>query len=1022
MASSNYDKLIETLKEVFMLDKAELDFGIYRIMNQKRKDIEQFLEKDLVPQVKRILAENLSIDKQALQKELDEAVAAARALGADPDTLPKVQQIKARLGEAADLVGLENEVFSLLANFFKRYYDNGDFVSMRRYKKDVYAIPYEGEEVKLHWANADQYYIKTAEYFKNYRFKLSNGNTISFELIDASVEQNNNKTIGDKERRFAIYPEHPIEIVGKELKVFFQYQPIDKRVSQRDLLNEALSTIKKHLNNDFILALEARPTERDKQRTLIQKHLNDYTARNTFDYFIHKDLGGFLNRELDFYIKNEVLYIDDINTLDESEFLKNLSKIKTVKRIGEKVIAFLAQFENFQKKLWLKKKFIFDCNYCITLDRVSEEFYQEIANNVEQINEWKKLFAIHEIKKSEGNDIFSGDIVGFSDPLSTEFLKQNKYLLVDTRFYPEDFKWRIISSIDNFDNSCSGLLVNSENFQALNVLQHRYKEKVDVIYIDPPYNTDAGPIIYKNGFRNSTWITLLNDRLHLGKDLLQDSGVLCCTIDDYEHKNLGLLMEQIFEDVSGTVAIRIKPSGRPIPNGFAVSHEYALFAKKNDKTPISRLKRDDDQLARYREQDEKGHFFWEMLRKAGSNSTNLDRPTMYFPLYLAKDGKLRLPNMTYDKVIEKYINIEPLAAGEIEIWPTKDNGTPGCWYFGYDNMKLVEKELKAELQSNGTYYVYYRRRPNEGVQPTSVWIDAKYSATEHGTALLKKLFKEHEPFSYPKSIFAVEDCLQVSGAGKANSLVLDYFAGSGTTGHATINLNREDDGNRKYILVEMGTYFESVTKARIEKVIYSSEWKDGRPTHNLGISHCFKYFSLEAYEDTLNNLGFRHDQNQLGALQTNPAFKEGYMLNYMLDVETEESLLNLDWFKDPFNCFLNITRNNEMQPTKVDMVETFNYLIGLVVESYAAPKRGYVVVTGKTLADEKILVVWRDWNQHDNQSLNEFLQKSKYNPLDTEFDRIYINGDNNVENLKVGGEKWKVVLIEEEFKKKMFEN
>ena len=149
-----------------MLDKAELDFGIYRIMNEKRKDIEQFLEVDLVPQVRKVLAESLSIDKQALQKELEDAIKSAQALGADPDTLPKVKELKIRLGEAADMGTIENEVFSLLANFFKRYFDNGDFISMRRYKKDVYAIPYEGEEVKLHWANADQYYIKTSEYFK----------------------------------------------------------------------------------------------------------------------------------------------------------------------------------------------------------------------------------------------------------------------------------------------------------------------------------------------------------------------------------------------------------------------------------------------------------------------------------------------------------------------------------------------------------------------------------------------------------------------------------------------------------------------------------------------------------------------------------------------------------------------------------------------------------------------------------------------------------------------------------------
>jgi adenine-specific DNA-methyltransferase len=227
---------------------------------------------------------------------------------------------------------------------------------------------------------------------------------------------------------------------------------------------------------------------------------------------------------------------------------------------------------------------------------------------------------------------------------------------------------------------------------------------------------------------------------------------------------------------------------------------------------------------------------------------------------------------------------------------------------------------------------------------------------------------------------------------------------------------------RKYILVEMGAYFDVVTKPRIQKVLYSADWKNGNPVSREGKSHCFKYLKLESYEDSLNNIEIKRTANQQHVLEMDKAFKEGYMLNYMLDVETQDSLLNLDWFVDPFNCYLNITRNNEMEPTKVDLVETFNYLIGLVVESYAAPKDGFVVVTGKNLSGQKILVVWRDCNKHDRAALNTFLEKGKYNPLDSEFDQIYVNGDNNVENLKTGDERWKVTLIEEEFKKRMFEN
>jgi len=1020
---TNYEKLINTLKEVFMLDKAELDFGIYRIMNQKRKDIEQFLEKDLVPQVQKVLSDSLSVDKQALQKELNEAIKSALALGADPESLPKVQQLKLRLGEAADMVAIENEVFSLLANFFKRYFDNGDFISMRRYKKDVYAIPYEGEEVKLHWANADQYYIKTSEYFKNYCFKLSNGKSVSFELVEASTEQNNNKTQGDKERRFVIYSEKPYETVGDEFKIYFTYEPGDKKIKQTDLLSDAFNIIKNKVPQEFLELLSLRPTEKDKQRTLLQKHLLDYTARNTFDYFIHKDLEGFLCRELDFYIKNEVLFIDDLNIRDEQEFLKQLSKIKAIKKIGEKIITFLAQIENFQKKLWLKKKMIVECNYCITLDRIPKELYTEILNNQPQIQEWIKLFAIDEIKAQKANKIFEKDINGFTNPLTIEFLNQNQFLVLDTVFFPDTFKWKLIASIEKFDKQCDGLLINSENFQALNVLKNRYYKSLDACYIDPPYNTDASPIMYKNGYRSSSWISLMDSRLKLSKEIISEKGILCTTIDDFQTNELVLLLHDTFgiDNILGTVAIRNNPSGRPSPEGFSISHEYGHFVRMTDQAKLLKFERNEQQNKRYKEEDENGKYMWELLRKRGTDSERKDSPKAYYPFYYDPTNKnVRIPEMTWDEGARNW-NIHEVPLGnELEVFPVDENGIERRWRWGIDTARKSMTELKFE-KDNINITVYYKYYEPEGVLSSTNWIDSKYSATEHGTGLLKHYFNEYNPFSFPKSIYAVEDALLISGMKKGNSSCIDYFAGSGTTGHAVINLNREDGGRRKYILVEMGAYFDTVTKPRIQKVVYSKNWKDGKPVSREGISHCFKYMRIESYEDTLNNLVLSQTETQQKVLELNPGFKEGYMLNYMLDVETQGSLLNLEWFVNPFNCYLNVTLNNELQPTKVDLIETFNYLIGLVVESYAVPKEGYIVVTGKNLAGEKILVVWRNCTQHNSIALNIFLEKSKYNPLDNEYDRIYVNGDNNVENLKIGDERWKVVLIEEEFKKRMFE-
>jgi adenine-specific DNA-methyltransferase len=1018
---SNYKKLIDTLKEVFMFDKAELDFGIYRIMNQKRKDIEQFLEVDLVPQVQKVLSESLSVDKQALQKELDDAIKSAQALGADPNTLPKVQDLKKRLGEAGDMVGIENEVFSLLANFFKRYFDNGDFISMRRYKKDVYAIPYEGEEVKLHWANADQYYIKTSEYFKVYRFKLANGKTVAFELIEASTEQNNNKTQGDKERRFAIYTEKVCERVGDEFKIYFTYEPADKKIKQSDLLQEAFDAVKTQIPQDFTDLLSLRPTDKDKQRTLLQKHLVDYTARNTFDYFIHKDLGGFLSRELDFYIKNEVLFIDDLNTRDEQEFLKQLSKIKAIKKIGEKIITFLAQLENFQKKLWLKKKMVVECNYCITLDRVPKDLYDEILNNQAQIQEWIKLFAIDEIKAHAAGGLFPENKVGFSNPLTLDFLNQNPFLVLDTAFFSEAFKWKLIGNIEKFDEQCDGLLINADNFHALQLINKRYEAAIDGVYIDPPYNTDASSILYKNDYKDSSFLTLIENRLNIAKNLLNNNGLICVAIDDAEVSELRNILSTIYYSELGVVTVRSNPAGRKTKGRFAPSHEYALFYGSTEKSIPGSLDLTEKRLDRFPKEDDKGRFAWANLIRSGNGDKREDRPTLYFPIFVDESDNIRIPEMKWNPIISAYDILENLGPNEKAVYPILKTGNTIVekrWQRGFERISSEIEEYRVR-RVDREISIDFKTRLDESSLPTTWWDKKEYASANYGAAELKELFNE-KPFDFPKAKSLVEDCIKALNI-NSNSTVLDFFGGSATTGDSIISLNREDNGNRKYILVEMGTYFDTVTKPRIQKVVYSKDWKDGKPLSIEGISHCFKYMRLESYEDTLNNLALKQTKTQELALEMNPTFKEGYMLNYMLDVEAQDSLLNLEWFVNPFNCYLNITKNNELQPNKVDLVETFNYLIGLVVDSYAIPKEGYVVVTGKNLSGESILVVWRDCTQHNSTALNQFLEKSKYNPLDSEYDRIYVNGDNNVENLKTGDEHWKVVLIEEEFGKRMFE-
>ena len=840
------------------------------------------------------------------------------------------------------------------------------------------------------------------------------------------------------ERRFALYqPEDAnepiVEVMEEgELNIYFTYELMPKATKQKDLLAAALEVITPLVPADFdeLLTVKA-PTKDNANRTLLEKHLTDYTAKNSFDYFIHKDLGGFLSRELDFYIKNEVLHIDD---LDPQHIQSQLAIVKAIKQVGQKIIRMLAQLENFQRKLWLKKKFVVQSDYCITLDRVPEKLYPAIIANDAQRKEWVRLFAIDEIK---GDGMFTH---AYSEPLTIEFLKQNPFLVLDTAFFDAKFKHQLIASMENVDEQTNGLLINSENFQALQLLQEKYRKAIKNIYADPPYNTSASEIAYKNNYKNSSWLSLMESRLALGKQLLSSDGIQCTTIDDVEQSKLNLLLESVFEEQPEVVAIRIKPSGRPIPNGFAISHEYGLFSKTNEKTSIARLARSDEQLARYRERDEQGPFFWEMLRKAGSNSHRENRPTMYYPFYWNKEnGTFRLPEMDYIEEAKSFEIKEDPGANETVVYPVKDDGSEGCWYFGIDNIKEHVGTLKAEIQESGITYVYYRRRPNEGVQPLTTWGDAKYSATEHGTDLLKKM---DIPFDYPKSIHAVEDCLRVSGCHR-DAVVLDYFGGSGTTSHAVINLNKEDEGNRKYILCDMAEYFNPALRTRTERAIYSETWDNGKPVSRNGISQCFKYIRLEQYEDTLNNLEIKKQQV---SIEDND-FHESYMLSYLLDTETRDSLLNLKWFENPFEMTLKTTKDNELTPTKVDMVETFNYLIGLNVETEdwyqannlhsseshpslledgrVAKEEGEAnicVVQGRTHREGlKTLVIWRNCKVVDNEALNAFFDKMDFRTRDTEFDIIYVNGDNTLPNLKRDEDHWKVVLIEEEFQKRMFE-
>lgn len=995
---SNYKKLQEVLKEIFEMDKADLDFGIYRIMNQKREQVMEFIDRKLPKDIKDILSQTQSKDSASIQAELDQMGKSLDAAGVARESAPKYVALKAQLENAVDTNALEQEVFSHLASFFKRYYKDGDFISLRRYKKDVYAIPYEGEEVKLHWANHDQYYIKTSEYLKNYAFKLSDGKKVNFQLKEASTEQNNNKTQGDAERRFAIYEEQPIEVINGELFINFTYEPHKKTVKQDDLAKHALEVIQNNIPAEFTLAFDKAPTEKNKNRTVLEKHLNDFISRNTFDYFIHKDLGGFLSRELDFYIKNEVLYIDDINTENPAYFTAQFSKIKALKLVASKIINFLAQIENFQKKLWLKKKFVISTNYCITLDRIPEQYYPEILANQAQLEEWKTMFAC-EIKNENGNILINGEDIINNSPLTI-----NNYLVLDTKFFSEEFKDKLLAEFDNLDEETNGLLINSENFQALNVMQEKYEDTIKAIYIDPPYNTDSSEIAYKNTFKHSTWMSLMHNRIALSRSLQQENGFIYLAIDDLELFKLNELTELLYsrENFIANVSVVHKPEGRNQEKFFGTSNEYMLVYSKNKSIAhFYPVILDDSIKEKFDLFDNSGSYKRKNFIRLtdGKYALRESKPEFYYPIYVSKDCKNVSLNYFDDSV---------------KVYPITDSGVERTWKTKPDTFYQYWKEGNIEVLNDGDKYVIYEKLRENQVIKTH-WTKKEYHSYHYGTKPLEEILGQ-KLFDFPKSIETVKDSLKLST--KYDERILDYFAGSGTTGHATIKLNREDGGNRKYIMVEMGTYFNTVTKPRIQKVIYTDNWKNGQPQDKEGISQMFKYQVLESYEDALNNL-FIASKVQDGLLQFAEVAQEEYLLNYMLDVETQDHLFNIQMFRNPFNYQLKVTENNELVPTKVDLVETFNYLIGLYVERIQ--RVGDIkFVEGKTREGVKTLVIWRNLETTTNEETQQRFRKIYDSVRSSEFDQIYINGDHHFDNMRTGEDTFKVKLIEETFFKQMF--
>lgn len=1101
-------KLIEKLQELFQLDQPELDFGFYRIMHAKAEQVQRFLENDLLAEVQQAFADGNSGKQAELKAAYEEELSKAKKYNVpDPENFPDVVEAKGRWEAALDTTKAEAEVYDHLYRFFERYYEDGDFVSRRYLTRETagkaapYAVPYDGQEVMLHWANRDQYYIKTSEHFDNYTFEareaarqvreeakknkdqgalelgddLLQGEPlrVHFRIVDAAEGEHNNVKESDK-RYFIVDSTEPLAFTeAGELLCRFTFRPDPEKSGQegtwrqkRNALNEAklldalkaLAKADKRAEPYLALLASKAPTGKQTDRSLLGKYIEKYSATNSKDYFIHKDLGGFLRRELDFYLKNEVMRLDDLEGAEAPRVEHYLAKLKVIRRIAHKLIDFLAQLENFQKRLWLKKKFVVETNWCITLDRVPEALYPALAANPRIKAEWEKLFHIQDRPGYESKK-----------PLTEAFLKANPYLVLDTAFLSDADKAALLNSIDDLEAQTNGLLVQGENLQSMDLLSTKYRGQVRSIYIDPPYNTGSDEFLYRDGYQESSWLSLIDDRLNRSVAFMEDGGTFSMSIDLKELDKAVMLADGVMGVKNRRANITIKRgslTGAKVinPGPVNLSENVLIYSAPRGDWRPERAQREKGYDDRYNQvilnpDDEPDAWEYDTVLNQFSVSVGVRKSQLkkalgdkyeetLFKWVIANAHRIiQLATLDENSVGSEAVEAKKRSAsmpGKVIHIPREDHND---YYLLNGKLILFYKDRLAEIDGQLV--------PAEPV--SDIWDDVLPNDLHNEGGVMLRKGKKPEKL--------IQRILQ--GSSVTGDLVMDYYMGSGTAAAVAHKMGR------RYIGIEQAAYFDEKPLARLKRVLNGEQSGISKAEKWTG-GGIVKYIRLESYEDTLNALELRSDEEQKARneeLERNKALREDYTLRYLLDVETQgsASLLNHAAFTDPRAYTLNVKRpGSEERTTKtVDLPETFNYLLGLRVQHMAAPEAftaafervqekdvpkdspQRLVVKGNLKPDEngkwwfrkvqgwmprdrhkphgerdKVLIIWRTLTgdlEQDNAVLDTYFTKNRVEIRDREYDVIYVNGSNNLPNLLQAGERWKVRLIEEDFHRLMWE-
>ncbi|KEZ75720.1 site-specific DNA-methyltransferase [Salinisphaera hydrothermalis] len=1001
---------------------------------------------------------------------------------------------------------LESRIYNHLLNFFDLYYANGDFGYNTR-AASAFKVPYEadydGSDTLFHWKHKGSYYIKSGNGFHSVRCEID-GRWLEFRLTRGGDEEaetgerNNNKDSARKHYR--LHDIQPVEETGADgtsqtiwqvrfvlaesstpkvelyprlwqtvfegdgdLTAYLHKKPDAKTPAPgQPVFNELGKDFDKadggqtkgigqlRLGRDKYLGELAKRDEfsdlgrnaADRAEALkadataaalwqIDRNLNKFYVGNDADYFIHKDLGGFLAREKARFIKQVVF--SDLDGLLHADNDNTTTLIaRAFNEVADKLIGFLAAIENFQKNLFELKKKVVDTHWLISVGKIPEAFHARVFANEKQRREWRDVFKV--------------------DVDSVEQLAEHPTLVVDTSLYREsdpDFQDALLGdpAFDNLDEQTDGLLINSENWQALNLLQETFRERIKCIYIDPPYNTGGDGFLYKDSFRHSSWASMIHDRLRLAYPLLATNGVLFASIDDKERTQLELQLKQVF-GVGNRVEelIWAQNSTKNQSPTYSTNHEYVevfardletakaepamfrepkpgyaeiveLVERLNPNYPsITEVEEEIDKLFEQHKTELKAELEGQGIKFEKSRDTwrglynykNAEYRDEYGNLVSEEEARVQNASIwiwqsdnpafplgggtankpgVYDPDHPDYRFYKPphpVTGGEC---PHPKSG----WRFP---AKPVEGLSTSFEELSADYRIAWGRDEKKVPRvkrfihetETNVGQSVLFDYTD-GEKELTSLSGQAWTFPNPKPSTLVERFAQQTTT--AGEWIMDFFAGSGTTGHAVIR----SDEQRRFLLTEMGGYFDDILIPRIKRVMYSTQWKDGAPVSRGQGRRMLKVQTLEQYEDVLDNLH---------PAWNDAALPEGVPVQYLFRPEHNQLTSSLDLSR-PFEQSIRVGKKREV--TSIDLMETWCYLEGHRAKS----RRVYGTDEGfdrRYLAVETIhgtLVIFRDIDPAEDDAANLTAIIGRYVDDDGRptVQRLEINFDGDLRRLDI---------------------